>query len=402
MLCVTVPISRVNSSSTAHDPPTHQELVFVRGWRRWAVLIGFWTLVGGIYVTSSAVIYVTAGGPQPYTVERALWTLVGWQVWTPATLFVLWLARRFPLERKTRFRNLALHIIAAPCVSFLGSALYTSIHGVATWSNGAVSEAWFSDMLTRVFLNSVTIDSVIYMSILVGAHGFAYYSKFRERELHASRLEAELAEAQLHALRLQLHPHFLFNTFHTIAMLVRQEHGEEAVNTIAALSDFLRYVLDNTGAQEVTMEQDIDFLKSYVAIEQIRFKDRLEVQIDVAPDALPALVPNLILQPLVENAVRHGIEPSGECGRVEVVARREGDRLRIRVQDDGVGVPDDWQLNTQQGLGLSNTKARLERLYNDNHRLTLSNAPDGGLMVTVVIPYRTTASAPEPASANVA
>lgn len=371
-------------------------------WFKASLLVGFWTLVGSIYITSGLLIHLTTGAEQPYTLGRALWTLVGWHMWIPATLVVVWLARRFPVVRQNGLRNLVLHFVAAPCVSLAGSVIYGGIRGLVTWSVGPLDEAWFSDMVSRIFLNNVTIDSVIYMSILVGVHAFEYYRKFREQELHASRLEAELAEAQLRALRLQLHPHFLFNTFHTIAMLVRQERGEEAVNTIAELSDFLRYVLDTMGAQEVNLEREIDFLKSYTAIEQIRFKDRLDVQIDVTPDALPALVPNLILQPLVENAIHHGIEPVGGPGRIAVVVRRERGRLRIRVQDNGVGVPDDWQLDAQEGVGLANTKARLERLYKDDHHLTLSNMADGGLMVTIVIPYRTAASMPQPASARAA
>lgn len=366
---------------------TNRPMLDRRGIRS-SVLIGFWTLIGLIYITSSTLIYLTVGGDQPYTLERAVWTLLGWYTWIPSTLIVLWMVRRFPLDRERLFPNVLVHVMAAPVVSLFASALFTGMRGVRLWANGELVGGWLGDTLSRVFLSSVTLDTVIYMTILIGVHAFEYYRKFRERELRASQLEAELAEARLHALRLQLQPHFLFNTFHTIAMLVRQQRDEEAVDTIAVLSDFLRYVLDNTGAQEVSLKHELNFLESYLAIERIRFKDRLQVDIDVDPEVLSACVPNLILQPLVENAIRHGIEPTDRPGRIDVVARREGNQLRIRVQDNGVGLPEDWTLEAQQGVGLANTKARLERLYGDDHHLGFSNAPAGGLMATVVIPFR--------------
>ena len=361
---------------------------FSQRWIQAGVLVGFWTLIACIYITSSTVIYLTVGGEQPYTPTRALWTLLGWYTWIPSTLIVLALVRRFPLDRESVLPNTLLHLVAAPCVSLFASLLFTGMRGLQMWVQGDLLAGWFSETLSRVFFSSVTLDSVIYITILIGVHAFEYYRKFRERELRASQLEAELAEARLHALRLQLQPHFLFNTFHTIAMLVRQQRDEEAVDTIAVLSDFLRYVLDNTGAQEVSLQQELGFLESYLAIERIRFKDRLDVQMNIAPEALQACVPNLILQPLVENAIRHGIEPAHRPGRIEVVARREGDQLRLRVQDNGVGLPEDWHLDEQRGVGLANTKTRLARLYGKNHLLEFSNAPDtGGLMVTIVIPY---------------
>lgn len=359
-----------------------------RRWVQAGVLVGFWTLIAGIYITSGTVIYLTVGGEQPYTLERALWTLLGWYTWIPSTLIVLALVRRFPLDRESVLPNTLLHLVAAPCVSLFASLLYTGMRGLQMGLQGNVEAGWFSETLARVFLSSVTLDSVIYITILIAVHAFEYYRKFRERELRASQLEAELTEARLHALRLQLQPHFLFNTFHTIAMLVRQQRDEEAVDTIAILSEFLRYVLDNTGAQEVRLQEELGFLESYLAIERIRFKDRLDVQMNIDPEALQAYVPTLILQPLVENAIRHGIDPGHRPGRIEVVARREGHQLRLRVQDNGVGLPDDWQLEKQNGVGLANTKTRLTRLYGHDHLLEFSNTPGSdGLMVTIVIPF---------------
>lgn len=374
-----------------------------RRWVKASVLVGFWTLTALIYIASNTIIYLTVevepveASGQAFDVGRALWTLLAWYTWIPSTLIVLWLVRRFPLDRGRLVPNVLVHVIAAPAVSLFASLLFTAMRSVPMLVSGEAVGAWFPDTLLGTFVRSVRLDAFIYLTLLVGVHAFEYYRKYRERELQAAQLETELAEARLHALRLQLQPHFLFNTFHTIAMLVRQQRDEEAIETITVLSDFLRYVLDNTGAQEVSLRQELDFLESYLAIERIRFKNRLDIRIDVEDAALDAQVPNLILQPLVENAVRHGIEPAHRPGRIEVVARREGDRLRLRVQDGGVGLPAGWSLDTHGGVGLTNTKARLERLYGAAHHLAFSNAPGGGLTVTIVIPYRTVREKGDPA-----
>jgi two-component sensor histidine kinase len=357
-------------------------------WGRFGLIVGFWTLVAGIYVLSSTLITWTVGSPQPMTPMRALFTLLGWYTWIPGTYVVLALVRRFPIDREQGLWPVGLHLVAAPFVSLLASSLFAGMRGAEELLGGRAIEGGLVEYTASVFLRSVTLDSVIYVTILLGVHAFEYYRRYRERELRAWQLERELSEARLQALRLQLQPHFLFNTFHTIAMLVRQGEDDQAVDTIAVLSEFLRYVLDHTGAQEVSLRRELDFLQSYLAIEHIRFQDHLKVDLDVDDEALGARVPNLILQPLVENAIRHGIEPHRRVGRIEVTARREGDRLRLRVRDDGAGLPDDWRLEAQQGIGLSNTRARLERLYGEAHRLELTNAPGGGLMVTIVIPYR--------------
>ena len=361
--------------------------------RRWAkalLLVGFWTLVGCIYITSSTVIYLTVGAEQPYTIGRAVWTLLGWYTWIPTSLIVLWLVRRFPLERQTGFRYVGLHLLAAPLLSLFASILYTSMRMSYVAMGGApgiIGDAAFWEVVSRVFLGSVTIDSVIYMTILVGVHAFEYYRRYREGALRAEQLKAELAEAQLHALSLQLRPHFLFNTFHTIAMLVREHEEDQATETIANLSAFLRYVLDSDGMQEVPLEKELEFLRSYVAVEKARFEDRINVRIQANDEARQALVPNLLLQPLVENAVRHGLRANGDAGTIEVDARREGDQMRLRVRDTGPGLPGDWSFEGNRGIGLTNTRARLERLYGENFHLTLTNGEDGGLLVTAVIPY---------------
>jgi signal transduction histidine kinase len=331
---------------------------------------------------------------------------LGWYTWIPSSVLVWLLVRRFPVDRIERLWGVAVHLIAAPVVSLFASVLYTGIRlADARLFGGPDLPVDTLVFAQETFSRSVALDSVLYFTILVAVHSVAYYRRAERREAQAARLEAELAEARLQALRLQLQPHFLFNTFHTIAMLVREGRDEAAVDTIAVLSDFLRYVLDHSGEQEMTLRQEVDVLQSYLAIERIRFDSALQVDLDVPAEAEAALVPTLILQPLVENAVRHGIEPSRRAtGRLSIRARRRGDRLVLQVADDGVGL--DVGAGVEAGIGLSNTRARLDRLYGDASHLVFDTRPGRGLTVTIEIPFHTAnrpaprfAPAPQPATA---
>ncbi|PYS93543.1 MAG: hypothetical protein DMF64_04900 [Acidobacteria bacterium] len=205
-----------------------------------------------------------------------------------------------------------------------------------------------------------------------------------------SRLEAELAQAQLRALKMQLQPHFLFNTLHSISTLL-DEDVEAADEMIARLGDFLRLTLDNSGAQEVTLQKELEFLRSYLEIERVRFQDRLTVLLEIAPDTLAARVPNLILQPLVENAIQHGIMARTGAGRIEIRASRSDGLLRLQVKDNGPGLSGDThaQAPHKRGLGFALTRERLECLYATRQRLALADAPEGGLEITLEIPFVT-------------
>jgi sensor histidine kinase YesM len=201
------------------------------------------------------------------------------------------------------------------------------------------------------------------------------------------QLEGQLSQAQLQALKMQLHPHFLFNTLHSISALLNKDK-EAARQMIARLGDFLRLTLENSGAQEVTLQQEIEFLVCYLEIQRIRFQDRLTTSLDVEAEALDAQVPNLILQPIVENAIRHGISQRSTPGRIEIQAKHRNGVLRIQVRDNGPGLPVNRSHEKlfQKGLGLANTQTRLERLYGGEHRFELTNDPAGGLIVTLEIP----------------
>jgi LytS/YehU family sensor histidine kinase len=231
-------------------------------------------------------------------------------------------------------------------------------------------------------------DLLIYGAIVGVCYAIDYYRKYREREFVAAQLEAQLAQAQLDSLRMQLHPHFLFNTLNGIVGLVRDNKNDAAVRMLVGLSDLLRHALEHSDRQEVQLREELNFIKLYLSIQQMRFPDRLQIDLDIDPATSKALVPNFVLQPLIENALRHGIGRSAGAGSIGISSRRENGSLLITVSDNGAGLPNHWQLKTNCGIGLANTAARLQQLYGENHRFDIHNRDGGGVEVEIVIPMR--------------
>jgi sensor histidine kinase YesM len=230
-----------------------------------------------------------------------------------------------------------------------------------------------------------------YVLIAMVSYAIAYYRRFRREELLASELRAQLAGAQLQALKAQLHPHFLFNTLHAISSLMHEDM-EAADRMISRLGDLLRLALRSGGKQTIPLREELEFVERYLDVERIRFSDRLRTEIRVSPAALEAEVPNLILQPLVENAIRHGITPKSAGGTVRVSGECEGDILKLVVSDDGVGLDRIEQNVSSSGIGLANIRERLQHLYGDGAHFSMIN--DAGLTVTILIPLRYSTLAP--------
>jgi LytS/YehU family sensor histidine kinase len=230
-------------------------------------------------------------------------------------------------------------------------------------------------------------EALGYAAIVGVAAAITYQRQAQDRALRASQLETRLAEAQLQALQRQLHPHFLFNTLNAISALMHRD-VEAADQMLMRLSDLLRIALDQPGVQEVALKDELDFLAKYLEIEQARFGDRLSVHFDVDPITLDAQVPNLILQPLVENSVRHAIAMRVEPGIIEIRAGRAGDALVLDVGDNGPGFPQGLQPPRGRGVGLANTRSRLEHLYGAGGRLEFTERPGGGLIVRVTVPFK--------------
>jgi two-component system LytT family sensor kinase len=293
---------------------------------------------------------------------------------------VLWLARQFPVERGVWLRNCLVHIAASMFVSGLQKFLF-DILLAAAYPHKQLS---VSSML--VSIGSWLDDGVaLYWAILVMNYAFDYYHRYQHGLIEAAQLQTQLVQAQLQALKMQLHPHFLFNTLHTISALVHED-PEAAERTIARLSDLLRISLENTSLQEIPLKQELDFLNLYLDIEKTRFEDRLEVTFEIEPGAEGALVPNLILQPLVENSIRHGLAPRAAGGRLCISAARQRGNLLLMVKDNGCGLPPDHS-GRRRGLGLAATRGRLERLYGHAQSLVLRNLRSGGVEACIVMPF---------------
>jgi hypothetical protein len=264
-----------------------------------------------------------------------------------------------------------------------------STHAVGTISGGGPvfsTPSLWRQLLYRAAIR-IRFTTPIYCCIVCLCWVFTYFRESHERERRALELEKRLTQANLQTLKTQLQPHFLFNTLNAISSLVRK-NPDAADDMIGSLSDFLRMNLDTAYQHEVPLRREIEFLDLYLEIQQARFGERLRVQKEIDPSALGIAVPTLILQPLVENSVRHGIEPRETGGTIVVRAQRHNDTLRLEVRDDGEGLKGDQLLAIRHGIGLSNTKARLQELYGDAHRFLLTPNVGRGLVVVVDIPWR--------------
>jgi two-component system LytT family sensor kinase len=355
-----------------------------RRWIRWLLIFGCWTLLGLFSATRMALNYAYGGYPVRWQ-PVLTFALTDWYVWALLSPMIVWLARRFAIEPRAGNegflhswwrRGLLVHLPAA--------ILFPLLKLIIEYR---ARQLLYPDPRRTFQILQFHSALITYLAILGVIYAFAYYRKYREHELKSSRLETQLAQAQLAALKMQLHPHFLFNTLHAISALMHKD-VEAADRMITRLSDLLRLALENAGVQEVPLRQELDFLERYLEIEQIRFRDRLKVQMEIEPETLDAQVPNLILQPLVENAIRHGIAPRAAPGLIEIRAARRNRQLELEVRDDGPGLPASAPHALKEGVGLANTRARLQQLYGAEYRFALDNAAAGGLVASLALPFR--------------
>jgi two-component system, LytTR family, sensor kinase len=358
--------------------------------RAWALACGAWLAWGLLWALEEVVRSRVRGDPIP--LGRALVLQVSlaaaWALLTPG---IIWLGRRWPLEDGRWPIHAALHLTTSVVVLFALGTLYQAVAG---WVGAATARE--ASLLTRSaqsFAFWFLSDSLLYWTVIFADYAVRQYAAVRDREVHASQLEAQLAQARLASLKMQLQPHFLFNALHTIGTLVRTGQANEAVRIVAGLGDLLRAMLDDAATQEVPLRQELSFLRSYLEIEQIRFSDRLHVVFAVDDETLDATVPHLILQPLVENALRHGIAPAARGGRLIVSARRVDRHLLLSVRDDGRGVEAGNGHATQRGLGLANVQHRLAQLFGPDSSVVVEPAPSGGTDARITIPFRLTTAA---------
>jgi two-component system, LytTR family, sensor kinase len=363
-------------------------------WLETALVFGAWTVFGLILANQFYMQSELRGNPASWG-EVLRHALFDAYLWAVTTLAIFWLTRRFPLERGRMLRSIAVHLAGAVVLSLARVVFMVELSRRVGW----LPERSFS----RQFWGSSHQYFLFYALLLGLAHAVLYHERYRERERAAERLAARLTEARLQALKMQLQPHFLFNTLNSISALIPAE-AKPARRLVARLGDLLRIALEHEETQEVTLREELASLEPYLDIEQARLEDRLTVVMEIAPETLDARVPHLVLQPLVENAIRHGIAPRIEPGTVEVSATRGAADgfLHLEVRDDGPGMDRGDRARTRKGVGLANIRSRLEQLYDGEHRFELEDRPGGGVLVRISLPARRTVrgAGPEQRSAR--
>jgi len=358
-------------------------------WRRrlrlTGIVVAAWT-VPAVVSGSLAVALFPQAAAETSALKLMLYYAVPWYFWALMTPVAWWISGALNVGRWGLARIIAGHLVMAVVMALAHVGVLVATSYVLFPPQGESIRQMASGFLASRFV----IGLMIYAALAGLRYTLEYYRLYRERALRTSQLEARLSQAQLHALKMQLHPHFLFNTLHAIAVLIKED-PIAATTTLVLLSDLLRVTLANPGVHEVALEEELETLKLYLEIERIRFADRLRVSFDVPPETLQAAVPNLILQPLAENALRHGIERLGGSGRLAVAAAQGDGELVLSVEDDGPGFPEG---GPREGIGLSNTRARLEMLYGAGSRLAWENLPGGGARVTLHLPFAATDADP--------
>src|SRR5262249_3386030 len=352
-----------------------------RRWTRWILIWAGWTLIGLFFSTQ---IYLIFSVMQEKTISW-WWairsTVPDWYVWALFTIFILQLSRRFRVERVGWRVALLVHIPASLAFSVLHVAMAVSVLNVFETMTGHTI-SWWAKFRSN-FALSFHWDVLTYWTIVGIGLSVDYYHSYQERKVKTHQLEAQLAQAQLQALKMQMHPHFLFNTLNSISVLMNTD-VVAARRMMARLGDFLRLTLQKSGAEKIPLRQELEFLNCYLEIEKVRFQDRLTVQTDIDPLVMDVSVPNLILQPIVENAIRYAIAPRSTAGRIEISAGMQNENLRLQVKDNGPGI----KIPIPEGLGLRNTQARLQQMYGELGLFHAAAAAEGGTVVSIDIPAR--------------
>jgi two-component system LytT family sensor kinase len=355
---------------------------------RWLLVLGVFSIIGIVDGLNSFFTASSSWYPGQYHVGLGSflpWYVLLWDLWVPFIPLVLWTGRRFRFDRERWYRSVPVYFLAGLVLSTAHTVLVVIVSFLTIYDLKTLPAfvKYKPFVLLSTFLNGI----VVYGLILALGLAWDYYVHYREGQLRSSQLEAMLAQSQTQALRMQLHPHFLFNTLNSISAL-QLEDVSAAQRMMARLGDFLRMTLEGNGEQQVTLKKEMEFLNCYLEIERIRFGERLTTSLKIDPDALDVKVPTLILQPLVENAIRHGVSRQIKRGEISILARRQTASLLLQVRDNGSGVAikANGECAIVEGVGLSNTRLRLECLYGTEARITYENAPEGGLIATIEIP----------------
>ncbi len=403
------------------SPSSQRKLLF------WGLYLAFWTIVGLAFADYVYRFTIRQHG-EAHLASTLLAALPDFYVWAAASPPIFWLCRRVPIHGRRWLLGVTTHVAASALIYSLSTLLIVTIDVHLIWEP---METPFWTVYLSLLRTSLWSGMLVTWGIIALGHAVEYARRNRQHSLEAVRLEAQLARAQLQLLRMQLQPHFLFNTLHAISTLMQRDL-DGAERMLIRLADLLRLTLEHRATQEVPLRRELEFLERYLDIERVRFGDRLTVRVLAPPETQHALVPSLILQPIVENAIKHGIAPQTERGRIEIEARREQTQITLEVRDSGPGLgshqtrysspsldgpggaaapngtmilPDGTRVSgagrrtpglpeplpetiQRRGLGLANTRSRLAHLYGDDCALELVNREDGGLRVTIRLPLK--------------
>lgn len=339
----------------------------------------------GLFDATQTVVIMHSQGMHHAWVQLFITLLFSWLPWALATPLILYLGRRFPPLSLRPLSTWGVHLATGAAANLVYAAWRASMEvAMNPWANSG-GPGTFTSIFSLTFYNGLLATVVLYASVLAIGGILDSRERLMRQEAEAARLSEQLSKAQLDAVRHQIEPHFLFNSLNAVAALVREGKSDDAVSMIASLSDLLRRVLQESRKQRVALREELELLDKYLAIQKVRFSDRLRVEAAVPDELLATQVPSLVLQPLVENALKHGIAARAQGGLVRVSASRLNGHVTLTVYNDGPAISPNWKENP--GVGLSNLEARLRGLYGEKFRFSLDKGEYGGVEATVSLPY---------------
>jgi two-component system LytT family sensor kinase len=352
---------------------------------RWFWIAAIWSGVG-LFDAIQTVFVMRAEGMHHYWLRLLFTILFSWLPWALATSLVLRLGRKYPAAEWRRVTAWLAHLAACAAIGLVSAGWDAAWEvWLNPWALSPAPES-FAQLWLHKFDNGLLADVILYGVILLVGSMLDSRERLARQQTETARLNEQLSKAQLSALRRQIEPHFLFNTLNAIAGLVREKRNDDAIRMIAALSDFLRRMVEGSGRQQVPLAEELEFAQQYLDIQKVRFAERLQIRVDVPAEVFLAQVPSLILQPIVENAVKHGIAKRVQGGAIRIAAARSNGRLTLSVYNDGPGLPAGWE-KTQCGVGISNVRTRLQNLYGDEFEMSMKNQAPGGVEVSVSVPF---------------
>ncbi|PYV82578.1 MAG: sensor histidine kinase [Acidobacteria bacterium] len=352
---------------------------------RWLWIAVLWGGMG-LFDATETVFSMRSQGMHHNWPQLFITILLSWLPWALATPVIMQLGRRFPPTGLHPLSTWIVHLGAAAAINFLSSAWRAFMDVMMNPWAKPEGPGSFTSLLLAGLINGVLVTIIFYASILAIAFVLDSREKIAQQQAETARLNEQLSKAQLDALRHQFEPHFLFNALNAVSALVRENRNDDAVNMIAGLSDLLRRVLQDSGRQQVPLYEELELLDKYLAIQKVRFSDRLRVDAEIPAELLQAQIPSLMLQPMVENALKHGIAKLAQGGAIRIAASRVNGDLNLTVFNDGPQLSSDWH-SSGSGVGLSNLVTRLRGLYGDQFEFSLSNADSGGVLASVSLPY---------------